>query len=135
MENDYMENLARAYNTRLHSVSGNSPLLEEARDIVERQICCIDQIMSTYKQSNRALAYLKSLKQASERELISFGAGGKIPSYTMSSQERCRSPYNTLIDLQIDLFITLDTLKEEGVSVEHLIDRETRVLGFIGLLG
>lgn len=137
MENDYMESLARAYNARLHHITGaaESPLLEEARDIVERQIACIDQMMSMYKQNTRALAYLKSLKQASERELISLGAGGKIPSYTLASQERGKNPFNTLVYLQIDLFITLDTLKGEGITLTNLMDCEMRALGFMSLLG
>jgi len=136
MENDYMETLARAYNSRLHSVpnSANLPLLEEAGELVERQISCIDQIMSVYKQSNRSLAYLKSLKQATERELISLGARNKVPSYALPSQEKSRNPFNSLIDLQIDLFITLDTLKEEGAEIDCLLARETRALGLFGLL-
>lgn len=136
METDYMETLARAYNTRLHTTSNsaNIPLLEEARDIIERQINYIDQIMSSYKQSNRALAYLKSLKQAAERELITLGAGSKVPSYALPVQDKSRNPFNSLVDLQIDLFITLDTIKEEGVSIDKLLDCEIRVLGFLGLL-
>ena len=76
MENDYMESLARAYNARLHHITGaaESPLLEEARDIVERQIACIDQMMSMYKQNTRALAYLKSL-EAGIREGAYFVGG------------------------------------------------------------
>lgn len=135
MDNDYMENLARAYNARMQSAaSGVNPLLDEAREIIERQITYIDQVLASVRQTNRALAYIKSLKQASLRELATLGAGGRVPTYSLPIQDKCRGNFNALVDLQIDLFITLDRLKEDGVAVDSVIANETRALGFLGVL-
>ena len=134
METDYMENLARAYQTRLnHTRAAEDPLLDEARDIVERQLMVIDQMILTTRQGSRSLSYLKSLKQLSERRLTALGAGGKVPTYSFAAAERCAT-YTSLIDMQIELFITLDRLKENGIAVDEVTMNETRALGFINLL-
>lgn len=133
METDYMEALARAYNSRLSGITKPANL-EEAYELIEQQLKYIDCLLSLYKPSNRSLAYLKGLKQASQRELIALGAGGKVPGYAQPLQERCRSPIDCIVDLQIELFISLDTLREDGVTVDALICNEQRALGIIALL-
>lgn len=135
MDNDYMETLARAYSARLqNAASGVNPLLDEAKDIAERQIYYIDQLLAGVRQTNRALAYTKSLKQATLRELAALGAGGKVPTYSLPVHDKCRSSFNMLVDLQIDLFITLDRLKEDGIAIENILANELRALGFLGVL-
>lgn len=134
METDYMENLARAYNARLnHTRAAEDPMLDEARDIVERQLMVIDQMILTARQGCRTLSYVKSLKQLSERRLTALGAGGKVPTYSFAAAERCATN-SSLIDMQIELFITLDRLKENGIAVDEVILNETRALGFMNLL-
>jgi len=135
MDTDYMENLARAYHARLNNTrSGDDPLLEEARDIVERQLIAIEQLLIGTRQCSRALSYLKSLKQSSERRLTALGAGGKVPTYSHAAGERLPANFNTLIDTQIELFITLDHLKEDGVEVGEVLETETRAFGFMNSL-
>jgi hypothetical protein len=135
MEPDYMENLARAYHARLNtSRSAEDPLLDEARDLVERQLIAIDQMLAGLRQPNRALSYLKSLKQFSERKLTALGAGGKVPTYSHAAAERPAAAYTNLLEMQIELFITLDHLKENGIEVGEIIDNETRALGFMNFL-
>lgn len=134
MDTDFMERMAREYNRELRSASGgNQGLLNESIDIVERQLDLINALLGCTRQPNRALSYLESLKRTSLRMLYMLLGNSDVPAY----RERPRGQtniFNRLVDLQIELFINLDRLKENGAAVNDIIDLETRALGILGVI-
>ncbi|MFA5449154.1 MAG: hypothetical protein WC292_01780 [Clostridia bacterium] len=135
METDFMEKMARDYNRELRmGVAGTSEsLLRDCLDIVERQLDLIIAWLQCGRLCNRALSYLESLKRTSLRELNALLGNNDVPAY----RERRRSEtnmFNRLVDLQIELFIALDRLKESGAEVDDILEIETRALGIMGVI-
>ena len=105
-----MEKMARAYNERLRGTP--NPEYSEARRIAEEQTGILEKMAA----SGRSVAvYLKSLKSVTLAEL--------------NALEGTR-----LSELEIELFIALDTLINEGKNLTQTVERETRFTAFLALL-
>lgn len=124
MDETYMEKLARAYNERLRGAE--SPEYTEARRIAEEQTGILDRM------SMRPVPlYLKSLKSATLSELKALEGAKSVPTNKAHSGT---GGFNRLTELQIELFIALDTLEAEGKDMREIVLRETRFAAFLALM-
>lgn len=132
MDTDYMENLAREYNLQLRAASEDG-LLHAALSIAERQLAIIEVSLATTQQPNKALAYLAGLKAASVRELRALTNASGIAA-AVSTPGRTPNVFNTLVNLQTELFTDLDHIKERNVNVETVLALENRAASFLAML-
>ena len=128
MNENYMEELARAYNEKLRGVK--DPAALTAATVAEEQLAILETLNPVRK---RLLSYLRSLKHASFAALTALAGTRRIPSYR-SLQPQGGS--NRLIDLEIELFIALDTLRADSDNAEYdkLLALETRFSALLGSL-
>lgn len=128
MNENYMEELARAYNEKLRGVK--DPAALTAATVAEEQLAILETLNPVRK---RLLSYLRSLKHASFAALTALAGTRRIPSYR-SLQPQGGS--NRLIDLEIELFIALDTLRADSDNAEYdkLLVLETRFSALLGSL-
>lgn len=128
MNENYMEELARAYNEKLRGVK--DPAALTAATVAEEQLAILETLNPVRK---RLLSYLRSLKHASFAALTALAGTRRIPSYR-SLQPQGGS--NRLIDLEIELFIALDTLRADSNDGEYdrLVALETRFSALLGNL-
>lgn len=128
MNENYMEELARAYNEKLRGVK--DPAALTAATVAEEQLAILETLNPVRK---RLLSYLRSLKHASFTALTALAGTRRIPSYR-SLQPQGGS--NRLIDLEIELFIALDTLRADSDNAEYdkLLVLETRFSALLGSL-
>ncbi len=129
MESDYMENLARAYNVKLHGSA--NPQIESATDILRQQIALLTN--SPYAR-RKLVSYAISLKESSLNALRGMDEGKKIPSYRM--YEGCSANGSGVLskvaDLEVELYILLDTMSSDGADVVGVLDTETRFTALLG---
>ena len=133
MSFDYMEDMAREYNSVLKANAfGADALLTDAIELAERQLDIIVAILYSAKPLNSSLSYLESLKRATLIDLNNLKQTKDVP------QAKCKtnSPrgINALINMQIDLFINLDTISEKGLDVKGIVSREERACSVISLI-
>lgn len=121
-----MEKMARAYNERLRGTP--NPEYSEARRIAEEQMGILEKMAA----SGRSVAiYLKSLKSVTLSELNALEGKKSVPTNKVSSAS---GGLTRLSELEIELFIALDTLINEGKALSQAIERETRFTAFLALL-
>ena len=128
MNENYMEDLARAYNEKLRGVK--DPAAAEAATMAEEQLAILETLNPMRK---RLLSYLRSLKNASFAALSALAGTRRIPSYRSLQPH---GGFNRLIDLEIELFIALDTLRADSNDGEYdrLVALETRFSALLGNL-
>ena len=128
MNENYMEDLARAYNEKLRGAK--DPAAATAATVAEEQLAILETLNPMRK---RLLSYLRSLKNTSFAALSALAGTRRIPSYR-SLQPQGGS--NRLIDLEIELFIALDTLRADSDNAEYdkLLVLETRFSALLGSL-
>jgi hypothetical protein len=129
----YMEDMAREYSTALKAGAfGAEALLSDAIELVERQIDVISATLCNIKPLNSSLNYLESLKRLTLVDLNNLKHSKDIAAV------KCKSParhsINSLINMQIDLFINLDMMQERGLNVSAVIAREERATSVISLI-
>ncbi len=135
MQLDYMENLAREYNKSLQ-VGDDLTLLADCRDIVIRQI----ELLSIYYPTNstqvEVLSYIRSLKETALQLLQVLISRIEVPKprYTHTIKLAQAKIMPSFVKLEIELFTTLDILRQNGGDVVHLLDNETRTTAFLGLM-
>ena len=145
MDENYMEDLARAYNEKLRGVK--DPAAAEAATMAEEQLAILETLnpmrkrLLSYLRSlknasfvrKRLLSYLRSLKNASFAALSALAGTRRIPSYRSLQPQ---GGFNRLIDLEIELFIALDTLRADSNDGEYdrLVALETRFSALLGNL-
>ena len=79
----------------------------------------------------KVVSYLISLKECSLNRLTLLAGDKKIPSYHYYRKE---GGLNRIIDLQIELFIALDTLSSSNKVAGELIDYENRFTALLANL-
>lgn len=128
MNENYMEDLARAYNEKLRGVK--DPAAATAATVAEEQLAILETLNPMRK---RLLSYLRSLKNTSFAALSALAGTRRIPSYRSLQPQ---GGFNRLIDLEIELFIALDTLRADSEEAEYdkLIALETRFSALLGNL-
>lgn len=128
MNENYMEELARAYNEKLRGVK--DPAALTAATVAEEQLAILETLNPVRK---RLLSYLRSLKHASFAALTALAGTRRIPSYRSLQPQ---GGLNRLIDLEIELFIALDTLRADSDNAEYdkLLVLETRFSALLGSL-
>lgn len=128
MNENYMEDLARAYNEKLRGVK--DPAAATAATVAEEQLAILETLNPMRK---RLLSYLRSLKNTSFAALSALAGTRRIPSYRSLQPQ---GGFNRLIDLEIELFIALDTLRADSNEAEYdkLIALETRFSALLGNL-
>lgn len=128
MNENYMEDLARAYNEKLRGVK--DPAALTAATVAEEQLAILETLNPVRK---RLLSYLRSLKHASFAALTALAGTRRIPSYRSLQPQ---GGLNRLIDLEIELFIALDTLRADSDNAEYdkLLVLETRFSALLGSL-
>ena len=128
MNENYMEELARAYNEKLRGVK--DPAALTAATVAEEQLAILETLNPVRK---RLLSYLRSLKHASFAALTALAGTRRIPSYRSLQPQ---GGLNRLIDLEIELFIALDTLRADSDNAEYdkLLALETRFSALLGSL-
>ncbi len=129
MEPDYMENLARAYNVKLHGSS--NPQIDSATDILRQQIA----LLTNSQYSRRKLvSYAISLKEDSLNALSGMEEGKKVPSYRLyeSCSANGSGVLNKVMDLEVELYILLDTMSSNGADVASVLETETRFTALLG---
>lgn len=128
MNENYMEELARAYNEKLRGVK--DPAALTAATVAEEQLAILETLNPVRK---RLLSYLRSLKHASFAALTALAGTRRIPSYRSLQPQ---GGFNRLIDLEIELFIALDTLRADSNDGEYdrLVALETRFSALLGNL-
>lgn len=127
MDENYMENLARAYNEKLAGTA--RPEYSDALHIAEEQSGILERMSQA---PGPLLRYLKSLKNAVANDLKNLEGKRSVPT---NKSPGGRGGVERLTNLEIDLFIALDTLRADGKDVDSLINTETRFAAFLGLLG
>lgn len=128
IDNGYMENLARAYNERLRGSA--NPEVTAATDNLRQQIALLTS--SSYAR-RKPVAYAIALKENSVRTLSGIDSEKKVPTYRF--YEGCPGSANVLgriNDLEVELFILLDTLLTDGADVQSAINSETRATALLG---
>ncbi|MBO7156139.1 MAG: hypothetical protein J6V83_01910 [Clostridia bacterium] len=125
MEN-YMESLAREYKKKLEG--SESPEASSAIDIIHEQLCILNAINTPRK---KVISYLVSLKEYTLNRLSMLGENKKIPSCRLSRKE---GGLNKIVDLQIELFMLLDTLNLSGGVPSQLMEYENRFTALLGNL-
>lgn len=128
MNENYMEDLARAYNEKLRGVK--DPAAATAATVAEEQLAILETLNPVRK---RLLSYLRSLKNTTFAALSALAGTRRIPSYRSLQPH---GGFNRLIDLEIELFIALDTLRADSDEAEYdkLIALETRFSALLGNL-
>ena len=128
MNENYMEDLARAYNEKLKGAK--DPAAATAATVAEEQLAILETLNPMRK---RLLSYLLSLKNTSFAALSALAGTRRIPSYRSLQPQ---GGFNRLIDLEIELFIALDTLRADSNEAEYdkLIALETRFSALLGNL-
>lgn len=128
MDENYMEDLARAYNEKLKGAK--DPAAATAATVAEEQLAILETLNPMRK---RLLSYLRSLKNTSFAALSALAGTRRIPSYRSLQPQ---GGFNRLIDLEIELFIALDTLRADSEEAEYdkLIALETRFSALLGNL-
>lgn len=128
MNENYMEDLARAYNEKLKGAK--DPAAATAATVAEEQLAILETLNPMRK---RLLSYLRSLKNTSFAALSALAGTRRIPSYRSLQPQ---GGLNRLIDLEIELFIALDTLRADSEEAEYdkLIALETRFSALLGNL-
>lgn len=128
MNENYMEDLARAYNEKLRGVK--DPAAATAATVAEEQLAILETLNPVRK---RLLSYLRSLKNTTFAALSALAGTRRIPSYRSLQPQ---GGFNRLIDLEIELFIALDTLRADSEEAEYdkLIALETRFSALLGNL-
>ena len=128
MNENYMEDLARAYNEKLRGAK--DPAAATAATVAEEQLAILETLNPMRK---RLLSYLRSLKNTSFAALSALAGTRRIPSYRSLQPQ---GGFNRLIDLEIELFIALDTLRVDSEEAEYdkLIALETRFSALLGNL-
>ena len=128
MTENYMEDLARAYNEKLKGAK--DPAAATAATVAEEQLAILETLNPMRK---RLLSYLRSLKNTSFAALSALAGTRRIPSYRSLQPQ---GGFNRLIDLEIELFIALDTLRADSEEAEYdkLIALETRFSALLGNL-
>lgn len=128
MNENYMEDLARAYNEKLRGVK--DPAAATAATVAEEQLAILETLNPVRK---RLLSYLRSLKNTTFAALSALAGTRRIPSYRSLQPQ---GGFNRLIDLEIELFIALDTLRVDSEEAEYdkLIALETRFSALLGNL-
>lgn len=128
MNENYMEDLARAYNEKLKGAK--DPAAATAATVAEEQLAILETLNPMRK---RLLSYLRSLKNTSFAALSALAGTRRIPSYRSLQPQ---GGFNRLIDLEIELFIALDTLRVDSEEAEYdkLIALETRFSALLGNL-
>ena len=129
----YMEDMAREYNSALKADAfGANALLIDAVELVERQLDIIASSLYNLKPLNNSLGYLESLKRLTLLDLNNLKHTKEVPL------TKCKATYsrsiNLLINMQIDLFINLDTMREKGLDVREILAREERAISVISLI-
>lgn len=124
MDEQYIEKLARAYNEKLRGTA--CPEYSDARYLAEEQLGILERMNSPAP----IIRYLKSLKRAVVDELRS-PEGRNIPTDKLPSG---RGGVERLLNLEIELFIALDTLAASGRDVSLPLALETRFTAFLGAL-
>ena len=128
MNENYMEDLARAYNEKLKGAK--DPAAATAATVAEEQLAILETLNPMRK---RLLSYLRSLKNTSFAALSALAGTRRIPSYRSLQPQ---GGFNRLIDLEIELFIALDTLRADSDNAEYdkLLALETRFSALLGSL-
>ena len=121
-----MESLAREYKRKLEG--SELPEATSAVDIVYEQIGILNALNTPRK---KVVSYLISLKECSLNRLTLLAGDKKIPSYRYYRKE---GGLNRIIDLQIELFIALDTLISSNKVASELIDYENRFTALLANL-
>ena len=116
MKDDYMENLARAYNLKLNG--SEHPLVTQIIDILNEQI----YLLSRLSHARKVVGYVISLK--------GMLTENKNPSPRHLPRERETSK---ILALQIELFTLLDQL--DHPKINKILEYENRALSFICYLG
>ena len=134
MNFDYMEDMAREYN---HVLKANTfdldGFLSDAIMLIEKQLDIISAALFYTKPLNNSLTYLESLKRLTLIDLYNFKNVAEIPKVTPKNTGSARG-INTLINMQIDLLVCLDTMAEKGLGVGSVRDREERACAVISLI-
>lgn len=128
IDNDYMENLARAYNQRLRG--SQNPEITASIDNLRQQISLLSG--SPYAR-RKAVAYAIALKESSVRMLRNLDSDKTVTSYRF--YEGCSGGSGVLArvnDLEVELFILLDTLISDDTDVSAVIDTEVRATALLG---
>ena len=81
MNENYMEDLARAYNEKLRGVK--DPAAATAATVAEEQLAILETLNPMRK---RLLSYLRSLKNTSFAALSALAGTRRIPSYRSISE-------------------------------------------------
>ncbi|MBQ8178042.1 MAG: hypothetical protein IJ033_02500 [Clostridia bacterium] len=119
MEN-YLENLARAYNENLHG--SENPTLSQMESIINEQI----YLLSRLPQGNKIVGYLLSLKECT-KNIISKN---KKPSPRHLPRE---GGINRIIGLELELLTLLDNVLDDGL--DKVREYENRALSLLCYLG
>ena len=121
-----MESLAREYKKKLEG--SELPEVSSAIDILHEQLCILNAINTPRK---KVISYLVSLKEYTLNRLSMLGENKKIPSCRLSRKE---GGLNKIVDLQIELFMLLDTLNLSGGVPSQLMEYENRFTALLGNL-
>ncbi len=119
MEN-YIENLARAYNKTIHG--SENPTVSQMEDLINEQI----YLLSRLPQGNKIIGYLISLKECTKNLL----SENKNPSPRRLPKE---GGINRIIGLELELLTLLDGIHDDSLS--KVREYENRTLALLCYLG
>lgn len=144
IDNESIEKMAAEYknvmvNSNIDFSDTFSQFVERCISFIEDQIDIINSVFyrPQSKISTKILNYLKTIKTYSIIELNKLlMAGNYIPNFRNPDRfQTMQFSYSKLIDLQLDIFVTLDKLCKYGKDLSAVLILENRSMSLINSIG